>query len=212
MNRGEVRGLARGLAWRLLEAGGAIDRRGCEADVRLLSPAERRRLKSLGVRIGAFSLFLPDLLTAEAQAVAGVFARLAAPEWRASGTGPAPLPETELPPRALGLRGLVRAGALAVDVTTLERLADLLRRHAGAGGVASPPDAALAGLGWTLEEARAVLAGLGYQRTGAGWRRRSPRQAPRKPAPSPFEALAQLSAPPRRTRRPRRRPKVRVGG
>ena len=55
---GRIRGLARGLAYRLAEAGGLVDRRPLDGDVRALSQAERRALKRLGVRFGAFSLFI----------------------------------------------------------------------------------------------------------------------------------------------------------
>src|SRR6185437_14950364 len=46
---GRIKGLARGLAYRLAEAGGAVPRSAVEAEVRALSQAERRALKSLGV-------------------------------------------------------------------------------------------------------------------------------------------------------------------
>src|SRR5581483_12137690 len=59
---GRIRGLARGLAFRLIEAGGVLDRAAVRSDVRLLSQVERRALRGLGVRLGAFSLFLPGLL------------------------------------------------------------------------------------------------------------------------------------------------------
>jgi len=67
---GQIRGLARGLAYRLIEAGGVIDRAEVQADTRALSPGERRTLRGLGVRIGAFSLYLPALLRPEARALA----------------------------------------------------------------------------------------------------------------------------------------------
>src|SRR5581483_6260488 len=59
---GRIKGLARGLAFRLIEAGGLLDRAAVRAEVRALSQQERRTLRSLGVRIGAFSLFMPGLL------------------------------------------------------------------------------------------------------------------------------------------------------
>src|SRR5206468_3980126 len=55
---GRLTGLRRGLAYRLIEAGGVLDRREAEADLKALSQAERRALRTLGVRIGAFSLHL----------------------------------------------------------------------------------------------------------------------------------------------------------
>ncbi len=50
-------------------------------------PAERRMLKGLGVRFGAFSLYLPSLLTPEAQLVGAAFAELGRPGWRPDAGG-----------------------------------------------------------------------------------------------------------------------------
>jgi ATP-dependent RNA helicase SUPV3L1/SUV3 len=214
---GQIRGLARGIAYRLAEAGGLADRRPLEADVKALSQAERRELKALGVRFGAFSLFMPALLASEARAFAGAFTALLAPEWRPSRNGPSVLPE---PPPAAALAGLgLRAVAgLAVPVETLEALDAALRAAPQQAGGAVLDDAAIATLGWTPDQARRILRGLGFTpatKTAAGapaiWRRRRPRpEADGAPAKvSPFAALAALAAPqqaPRRkrARRPRR--------
>ena len=64
---GRLKGLARGLAYQLVEQSGALDRQPAESSIRALSRHERRMLKGLGVRFGAFSLYLPSLLTAEAR-------------------------------------------------------------------------------------------------------------------------------------------------
>ena len=74
---GRLRGLARGLAYQLVEQFGALDRRAADARIRLLSRNERRTLKALGVRFGAFSLYLPSLLEPEAQVLAFAYAELA---------------------------------------------------------------------------------------------------------------------------------------
>src|SRR4029077_3940790 len=47
---GRLRGLARGLAYQLVEQFGVLDRRAAEARIRLLSPTERRTLKARGAR------------------------------------------------------------------------------------------------------------------------------------------------------------------
>src|SRR5204863_194405 len=54
MAQGRLKGLARGVAFRLSEAGGVMERRTLDADLRALSQAERRELRTLGVRIGTF--------------------------------------------------------------------------------------------------------------------------------------------------------------
>jgi ATP-dependent RNA helicase SUPV3L1/SUV3 len=219
---GRIKGLARGIAYRLTEAGGLMDRATVEADVRALSQAERRALKALGVRFGAFSLFMPRLLTPQAKAFARAFAGLAAPDWRPSSEGPSRLPEPAPPATALAAWGLRTVGALAVPVEALETLDALLRAAPRQAGGAVLDDAALAALDWTRAESEMILRGLGFapsRKPAAGqltpWRRRSQRPAPphpKAPAASPFAALANLTPPapapaarPKRRRGPRRR-------
>ena len=58
---GHAAGLARGVAYQLVEQFGVLDRRRADEHVSALSKHERRVLKALGVRFGAFSLYLPAL-------------------------------------------------------------------------------------------------------------------------------------------------------
>ena len=105
---GTLKGLARGVAYQLVEQSGILDRRRADEHVRALSAHERRVLKSLGVRFGAFSLYLPALMTPEAQAIGAVFAELAAPRWRPAPDGLTVLPHPAPPPEALEPPGLAR--------------------------------------------------------------------------------------------------------
>ncbi|HXZ16103.1 MAG TPA: helicase-related protein, partial [Roseiarcus sp.] len=73
---GRLRGLARGVAYQLVERFGMLDRARADEHVRALSRGERRVLKSFGVRFGAYSLTLPQILTDEAKAIGTVFAEL----------------------------------------------------------------------------------------------------------------------------------------
>jgi ATP-dependent RNA helicase SUPV3L1/SUV3 len=220
VSSGGVKGLARGLAYRLIETGGAIARMGVELDVAALSKAERRALRRLGVRIGAFSLCLPAQLAPDARALAGAFAALADPDWPASAPGPTSPPrrlaDPAPPARALGLRGLVAVGEWAVPVESLERLDAILRGGSRQGEGWVLPPGALAQLGWSESEAGEILPGLGFApvrgaRSGApmAWRRRkTPPRRPRPPqtAPaSPFAALVVLKGAPQRKGRARRR-------
>ena len=77
---GALKGLPRGLAYRMIEAGGVLARAGVEAELASLSQGERRSLRMLGVRIGAFALFVPEL-AGPARAFARPFALAAAPDW-----------------------------------------------------------------------------------------------------------------------------------
>ncbi len=127
---GRLRGLARGVAYQLVERSGVLDRRGADEHIRALSRNERRVLKSLGVRFGAFSLYLPGLMTAEALAIGAVFAELAKPRWRPSGKALSVLPHPAPPPEALSLRGLTAVAGLAIPVLTLEKFDALSRANA----------------------------------------------------------------------------------
>jgi ATP-dependent RNA helicase SUPV3L1/SUV3 len=219
---GRLRGLARGLAYRLVEGGGVLSRRGLEGDLRQLSRGERRALRGLGVRFGGFCLFLPEIVAGHPLALA--CADLAAPGWRGSREEPEVLPAAPPPDRALGLRGLMRAGNLAIPVTVLERLSDHLRPAEGPGGGLYVPAKALDSLGWSVARLAEVMRALDFVSMGKApengamtWRRR--RETPPRPSQaasphSPFAALAAISAqaperaPPRRRPSRRRRPKA----
>jgi ATP-dependent RNA helicase SUPV3L1/SUV3 len=218
---GALKGLARGLAYRLLETGGTLERRAVERDIAHLSRAERRALKVMGVRFGRFAVWLA--LSPEARLVAEAFALRAAPDWRPGGDGPWRLPDPPLPPRALGLRGLARIGRLAVPAERLERLGAHLDAGRTAAGV-SLSDAQLLDLGWSRAEAFEILRGLAFTPAGRAapgeavvWRRRpgaTRTAAPAKgPAPhSPFAALGALQPALAAARRPPRRRKTRQPG
>ncbi len=212
---GELKGLARGLAWRLVEAGGVLDRRSVDADLVHLSKAERRALRTLGVTIGTYCLYAADQLSDAAAEVAGAFADRAAPEWKPSGAAPWPLSGTAPSPRALGLRGVVAVGSLAVSVSSLERLGELMRRANTAAG-SGLSEARRAELGWTPAQADSILRGLGYapmkpvEGQPIAWRKRTPRPraatAPLTPAiASPFSALSALRTVPKPRRRRRKK-------
>ena len=216
---GRLKGLARGLAYQLVEQAGALDRRLAESRIRALSRHERRMLKGLGVRFGAFSLYLPSLLTAEAQLIGAAYAELALPGWRPEPEALTVLPHPAPPPEALSFRGLRSVGGLAAPIAELERL-DALARAAlpdGAGAVDLTP-ALLAALRWELEEAEQVMRGLGFARIrkgegaeGGRWRRRAaPTPAtPNENAVTPFAALASLAKPTSAASRRARRAKAR---
>jgi len=223
---GRLRGLARGLAYQLVEQFGVLDRKEVETHVRALRAGERRALKGLGVRFGAFSLYLPSLLTAEAQLIGAAYAELARPGWRPEPEALTVLPHPAPPPEALSLRGLRAVGGLAAPIAELERL-DALARAAlpdGAGAVDLTP-ALLADLRWNLSEAEQVLRGLGFARIRKGegaegglWRRRATPAAATLAgnAVTPFAALAALAKPnsaaARRARRAKARRRRATGG
>jgi ATP-dependent RNA helicase SUPV3L1/SUV3 len=218
---GRIKGLARGLAFRLIEAGGVLDRAAVRAEARALSQVERRTLRGLGVKLGAFSVYMPALLRPEARALTQALAAGDVPGWRPATDKPSRLPAPLLAngapssPRALAAFGLRAVRGLAVPVEQLERLDELLRAGVKQGGGVIFSDQARDELGWSPDEAREILKGLGFaavKRTGeaVAWRRRAEREfavehraihAPH----SPFAALAALKGEPAPARRPRRR-------
>ena len=105
---GALRGLARGIAYRLSEAGGVLPRSGVAEELAALSQAERRTLRRLGVQFGTFAVFQPALLTADARPMAAAFALVAAPSWRPTADRPSRLPPLVPQPCA----GLARSGRL----------------------------------------------------------------------------------------------------
>jgi ATP-dependent RNA helicase SUPV3L1/SUV3 len=215
---GKIKGLARGLAFRLLEAGGVLDRAQVRAETRALSQVERRTLRGLGVRLGAFSVYMPALLGPEARALTQALAARDVPGWRPAADQPSRLPAQAPSPRLLAAFGLRAVGGLAAPVEQLERLDELLRAGVKQGGGVVFSDQAREELGWSAEAAREILKGLGFaaiRRTGEtmAWRRRFEREFAVEHRPihaphSPFAALAALKGEPAPARRPRRRRKT----
>ena len=213
---GSLKGLARGVAYRMAEGGGMIDRRLVAAEVSSMSQAERRTLRSLGVRFGAFSLFMPGMLEPRALAFAGAFAAQDAPGWGPPADRISALPGPAPAPRVLAARGLRACGPYAAPVQDLERLDEILRAAPRDGGGAVLTDAAVAPLGWPAAALGPVLRSLGYaptRRKGEGaqamvWCRHAEavRPPPASVRPdSPFAALAALAVPARPVRRKRPR-------
>ncbi|HEY0052169.1 MAG TPA: helicase-related protein, partial [Caulobacteraceae bacterium] len=171
MADGELRGLARGIAWRVSEAGGVIARTDVAADLSALSRQERRALRTLGIEIGAHSIWSRSALTPQAMVLAQAVAS-ARCQWRA---GPERLAECQAAdPATLSAFGRRLAGGLAATVQDLERMAALLR---AAGAETRKPRLSpenLAELGWSEHQAGRILAGL---------RRTRPPKAAIQPAP-----------------------------
>jgi ATP-dependent RNA helicase SUPV3L1/SUV3 len=126
-----LKGMARGLAFRLYENLGSVARIAVVRDLRAIDQADRVPLRRLGVRFGAFSVFLPALVKPAA-------ARLKALLWsvhRGISDVPPPPPagltsiaaDAAIAPgfyEAAGFRG---CGPRAVRIDMLERLGDLIR-------------------------------------------------------------------------------------
>jgi ATP-dependent RNA helicase SUPV3L1/SUV3 len=218
---GTIKGLARGLAYRLIEAGGVLDRGLVRAEAKALSQVERRALRGLGVRLGAFSIYMPGLFKPQARALVQALASRETAGWRPAVDKPSRLPMPAPAPRTLAAFGLRAVRGLAVPVEQLERLDELMRDGVKQAGGVLLSEPGRDELGWSEAEAAEILRGLGFapaNRPKAGepiaWRRRALHDAPaaRKAsaAPqSPFAALANLKVQPAPERRPHRRRKPR---
>ena len=182
LEAGGLKGLTRGLAFRLVEAGGVVARPEVETELKALSQAERRTLRTFGVRVGAHSVWLPIDQKPRGRAFAQGF-------WAREGSD-APSARRM---SALGLRA-VAGRTLALE--TLERMAEL--RAAGQGRL---DEAALGELGLTERQAADVAKALKTPRA------KTEAKATRVVEGSPFAALAALNAQaaPARKRRERRR-------
>jgi ATP-dependent RNA helicase SUPV3L1/SUV3 len=214
---GRIKGLARGIAYRIIENGGVLDRSVVRGEAKQLSQVERRVLRSLGVRLGAFSIFMPGLLKPQARALAQAFSARETADWRPQAKGLSRLPQPAPSARALSAYGVRAVRDHAVPVEELERLDELLREGPKQAGGSVLSDQAREELGWSEAEAREILRGLGFAPTSKpkegqplAWRRRAEKPAPvAAPRPhSPFAALAALAAQPAAAparRRPRRR-------
>ena len=212
---GRIKGLARGLAYRLIEAGGVLDRAQVREEAKALSQVERRALKGLGVRLGAFSLYLPALLKPQALSFAQAFAAPSGGGWRPPTDKPSRLPDPAPAALQLAAHGLRAVAGVAVPVEQLERLDELLRGAPKQGQAMLFSDQARDELGWSEADANTILRGLGFAPAAkpkpgepTAWRRRGSAPAPKaeRPSPaSPFAALAALKTAPPPARRPRRR-------
>ena len=195
---GTLKGLPRGIAFRLIEAGGLIDRRDVERDLAALSQVERRTLKSFAIRVGVHSVWLPGLQKPRARQFAQGF--VDAPLIPAT-PDLIPTPVEAPSPRLLSAHGLRQASRWLAPVETLEKMADL--RAANHGRLS---DEALNDLGWTADQAKQVIAALKTERARLPDK---PGAAPKPVKDSPFAALAVLTeAPPARPKRRRPRKKT----
>ncbi|MDX2234068.1 MAG: helicase-related protein [Hyphomonadaceae bacterium] len=195
---GALKGMARGLAWQLIEAGGALDRRAAAAAVQPLTAEDRKALAALGVRVGRHSVFMPALLRGRAARLHAILRAAACPEPAGlflPSTGAQSLPVD--PARSWGsyaAAGYRPAGPRAVRFDALERCAAALHA-AREGGRDFPLDPVHAQrLGCAAQDMEGVLQALGYRRTGpARWRPPSPGRPARQPA-GPETAFSQLGA------------------
>ncbi|OOY13327.1 hypothetical protein BMG00_05955 [Thioclava marina] len=167
MSRDEaLTGLARGFAFRMVEALGIIPREQIAAEVKDLDQDARGSLRKHGVRFGQYTIFMPALLKPAPTRLRLVLASL----WSGADEFPESPPPGLVTIPNLGsfdaetyrLSGYRPAGARAIRIDMLERLADLLRGQDSRGGFEANPDM-LSITGMTLEQFADLMEGLGYK-------------------------------------------------
>ena len=179
-------GIARGLAFRLVENFGLLNRRDVAEEVRSLDQEARGALRRLGVRFGAYHIFVPALLKPAPAGLATLLWALANDGKDKAGygdvvsalaAGRTSVPTDPTFERAFyQLAGFRNLGRRAVRVDILERLADLIRpalawkpnsgpRPEGAydGNAFVVTPAMMSILGATADDMEAILKGLGYR-------------------------------------------------
>ncbi len=167
MSRDEaLTGLARGFAFRLVEALGVLPRERVATEVKALEQEARGLLRKHGVRFGQFTIFMPALLKPAPTRLRLVLWSLAEglsefPESPPPGLVTIPnLPD--VPAGYYTLSGYHPAGERAIRIDMLERLADMLRGQDSRGGFEANADM-LSITGMTLEQFAALMEGLGYR-------------------------------------------------
>lgn len=133
----DVTGIARGIAYQLVEALGVLERPRIANELKDLDQSSRAVLRKYGVRFGAYHIYFPGLLKPAARALAALLWALkqdnvdlsalsGAQHLASSGRTSFPV-DKQLPRDAYRVLGYKQAGERAVRVDILERLADLIR-------------------------------------------------------------------------------------
>jgi ATP-dependent RNA helicase SUPV3L1/SUV3 len=206
----DVTGIARGVAYQLVEALGVLERQRVAEEVKGLDQPARATLRKYGVRFGAYHIYLPNLLKPaprtlavqlwalknESAQIKGIDDLL-----HLAGSGRTSIPiDREIDPMLYRTAGYRACGERAVRVDILERLADLIRPALAwrEGAPGSKPPGAIVGGGFVVfngmtsltgasgEDFASILRSLGY--------RMDRRPKPPEPPPAPVSAFAPEAA------------------
>lgn len=167
----DVTGIARGIAFQLVESLGVLERSRIAAELKDLDQSSRASLRKYGVRFGAYHIYFPLLLKPAARSLASLLwalkqdnvdlSALSSAQHLAS-SGRTSFPADKLLDRdayrALGYR---QCSERAVRVDILERLADLIRPALSwrEGAPGEKPAGAFDGRGFVVTQAMTSLAG-----------------------------------------------------
>lgn len=167
----DITGIARGVAFQIIEATGVLERQKVAEDVKGLDQPSRATLRKYGIRFGAYHLYLPGLLKPAPRSLAAQLWMLKheSPEakglddlQRLAGSGRTSIPVDAETPKALYRTvGYRICGERAIRVDILERLADLIRPALAwrEGAAGAKPPGAFDGRGFTVTGAMTSLTG-----------------------------------------------------
>jgi ATP-dependent RNA helicase SUPV3L1/SUV3 len=218
----DITGIARGIAFQLVEALGVLERQRVAEEMKGLEQPARATLRKYGVRFGAYHIYLPALLKPAPRRLAaqlwalrhdatlGAAADQAEPQSKGvndllhlAGSGRTSIPvDREIDPALYRTAGYRVCGERAVRVDILERLADLIRPaltwRDGAPGV--KPAGVFPGGGFTVVNTMTSLTGASGEDFASilrslGYRmERRPKPPEPLPEPSPAPAADTASA------------------
>ncbi|WLB53796.1 helicase-related protein [Bradyrhizobium japonicum] len=203
----DVTGIARGIAYQLVEALGVLERPKIANELKDLDQPSRAVLRKYGVRFGAYHIYFPGLLKPAGRALAALLWALkqdnvdlsslsGAQHLASSGRTSFPV-DKQLPRDAYRVLGYKQAGERAVRVDILERLADLIR-PALAWRENSPgekPAGAFDGRSFVVTQAMTSLTGSAGEDFASVLRALGYRMEKRAPLPpKPAAAVAETPA------------------
>jgi ATP-dependent RNA helicase SUPV3L1/SUV3 len=206
LNKAEdVTGIARGIAFQLIEALGVLERARIAAEMKDLDQPSRASLRKYGVRFGAYHIYVPALLKPAARALASLLWALkldtvdlsalsGAQQLAGSGRTSFPV-DKSLDRDAYRVLGYKQCGERAVRVDILERLADLIRPALSwrIGSPGEKPTGAFDGRSFVVTQAMTSLTGSAGEDFASilralGYRSEKRPPLPPAPAPAPVEA------------------------
>jgi ATP-dependent RNA helicase SUPV3L1/SUV3 len=198
----DITGIARGIAFQLVEALGVLERQKIAAEMKDLDQPSRASLRKYGVRFGAYHVYVPSLLKPAARGIASllwaqkqdnvdVAALSNAQHLAGSGRTSFPI-DKALDRDAYRMLGYRQCGERAVRVDILERLADLIRPALAWRDNASgeKPAGAFDGRGFTVTQAMTSLTGSAGEDFASVLRALGYRMERRPPLPMPAVDLS----------------------
>ena len=206
----DITGIARGIAFQLIEALGVLERSKIATEMKDLDQPSRASLRKYGVRFGAYHIYTPALLKPAARALASLLwaekqhnvdmsALSNAQHLAGSGRTSFPV-DKALDRDAYRMLGYRQCGERAVRVDILERLADLIRPALSwrEGSLGEKPAGAFDGRGFVVTQAMTSLTGSAGEDFASVLRALGYRMEKRPALPKPVpvvEAAAVEAAP-----------------